>query len=86
MMASLGANTGGAKSGVGAADMQAVQGTGQAYVNGRVEDTGKGVLGDSTAKNADIVNSISMLQDLNIDGININRKMLYALEHDRKQY
>jgi hypothetical protein len=80
MMASLGANTGGAKSGVGAADMQAVQGTGQAYVNGRVEDTGKGVLGDSTAKNADIVNSISMLQDLNIDGININRKMLYALE------
>lgn len=80
LMASLGASTGGAKSGVGAADMQAVQGTGQAYINGRVEDTGKGVLGDSTAKNADIVNSIELLRDLNIDGININQKMLYALE------
>lgn len=80
LMSSLGFGSGGSVSGVSAEDRQSVQGTGQAYVNGRVEDTGKGVLGDSTAKNADIVNSIELLRDLNIDGININQKMLYALE------
>jgi hypothetical protein len=64
-----------------AAQMQETQGTGQSYdANGNLVSNGGGVLGDLTAKNEDIANSIDTLSKLTIDGNIIGNDMVIALE------
>lgn len=64
-----------------AAQMQETQGTGQSYDSGgTLIANGGGVLGDITAKNQDINNSIDRLSNLTIDGNIIGIDMVTALE------
>jgi len=51
-------------------DRQATQGTGQSYVNGVRVDNGGGVFGDSSAKSTAIVDSLAILADNSIVGLN----------------
>jgi hypothetical protein len=61
-------------------DRQATQGTGQSYVGGVRVDNGLGVFGDSSAKSTAIADSLGLLADNSIVGLNYDNKMLKALE------
>jgi len=61
-------------------DRQAVQGTGQSYVNGIRVDNGGGVFGDSSAKSTAIADSLAVMEGNSIIGLNYDNRMLKALE------
>jgi hypothetical protein len=67
-------------SGASAAEQQAVQGTGQDYVNGKLVDTGFGQLGDSTAKSTDIADSIDQLEKYSEETLKYDFLALNALK------
>jgi hypothetical protein len=62
------------------ADKQAVAGTGQAYVDGKLTDTGGGVFGDTEAKSKSIVNSLEILSSNSIEGLDYDNKLLQAFK------
>jgi hypothetical protein len=63
-----------------AEDRQQSQGTGQSWVNGRLQDNGGGVFGDSSAKSESIKNSLEIIRDNTIEGLGYDSRMLKALE------
>lgn len=83
LMASLGGDSGSSvpTAGLSAADMQQTQGTGSSWNNGKVEENGGGVFGDSEAKSESIVNSLEIIKDNTIAGLKYDNKMLKALEN-----
>lgn len=88
LVASLLAMVGGGGGGGGQVDMtgltsedrQRTQGTGQAYVNGVLTDTGGGVFGDSSAKSKTIVDALVTLKENSIEGLDYDNQMLKAMQ------
>lgn len=66
--------------GISSEDRQKVQGTGQSYVNGKLVDNGLGVYGDNTAKSKSLANSIEIMKNNSIEGLDYDNKMLKAME------
>ena len=76
-----GGGKGGGGSGPSSEDKQKVQGTGQRYNSqGKLEDTGYGILGDSSAKSESIAKSIELIAQYSFEELEYNNKMLSALE------
>lgn len=67
-------------SGMTSADRQETQGTGQTWSNGAKVDTGGGIFGNSEAKSTSIVDSLAIMRENSIEGLNYDNKMLKALE------
>ena len=78
---SLGNSGGGVPSGFTAEEQQKVQGTGQAYKDGKLVETGGGTFGDVTAKSQSIGNSIDIIKNTSVEGLSLSNKMLTALEN-----
>ena len=79
----LGGGGGGAKvntAGLTAEDMQKSQGTGQSWKGGKLVNTGGGVFGDSEAKSNSIFNSLELIKDNSIEGLEYDNKSLSILE------
>ena len=71
---------GSAPTGPSAAEIQSTQGTGQAYNSqGKLEETGGGVLGDISAKSKSIDNSLDIVSRTSVENLTYANKMLDAL-------
>lgn len=66
--------------GVSAEDMQATQGTGRKYIDGKLTDTNFGALGSPTDKVKDIANSIELIKDNSSITANYGQETLVALQ------
>lgn len=75
-----GGGSGGPPAGFTAEEQQKVQGTGQRYENGKVVNTGLGVLGDETARNESVVKGIDLIEKHSFAGLEFSNKMLEALK------
>jgi hypothetical protein len=67
-----------------AEEQQKVQGTGQFYRDGKLVETGAGVLGDATAKSKSVENAIQNMEQYDFKNLEYNNKMLEALKGIRK--
>ncbi len=72
---------GGGPTGPSSADLEKAQGTGQKYdSNGKLVDTGFGVLGDSSAKSESISKSLDLVAKYTFEELEYSNRMLSALK------
>lgn len=67
-----------------AEEQQKVQGSGRVYRDGKLVETGAGVLGDAAAKSKSVENAIQNMEQYDFKNLEYNNKMLEALKGIRK--